>query len=64
MQPIRYGEVKAVWIGRRGDTDRRQGLRDLLREQYNEKPMNRFKAFIMMVAALVVAAAMVWWAFS
>jgi hypothetical protein len=32
--------------------------------KYNEKPMKRFNAFIMMVAALVVAAAMVWWAFS
>ena len=40
------------------------GLRRSVGRKYNEKPMKRFNAFIMMVAALVVAAAMVWWAFS
>jgi hypothetical protein len=36
----------------------------MLGGQYHEKPMKRFNAFIMMVAALAMAAAMVWWAFS
>jgi hypothetical protein len=40
------------------------GPKRSVRRKYNEKPMKRFSAFIMMVAALLVAAAMVWWAFS
>jgi hypothetical protein len=40
------------------------GFKRSVGRKYNEKPMKRFNTFIMMVAALVVAAAMVWWAFS
>ena len=66
MQPDsgRDPDVKALGLVGAATRTADGGLRRSVGRKYNEKPMKRFNAFIMMVAALVVAAAMVWWAFS
>jgi hypothetical protein len=50
---------------RQSQWSRRRALAEIrLRDGSKEKRMRRLNAFIMMVAALAIAAAMVWWAFS